>query len=80
MDGFWFLKEMRWVSATGKSCVDRMGYIVLEAEFALHRDEPAEIKRRMEEPFCPPQGEAAVGVPPAPEVPLRGRRDYSRES
>ena len=32
-----------------KSCVDRMGYIVLDAEFALHRDEPAEIKRRMEE-------------------------------
>lgn len=32
-----------------KSCVDRMGYIVLEAEFELKQDDPGEIKRRMEE-------------------------------
>ncbi len=32
-----------------KSCVDRMGYIVLEAEFVLKKGDPAEIKRRMEE-------------------------------
>ena len=43
------LKGDEMGSGYRKSCVDRMGYIVREAEFALHRDEPAEIKRRMEE-------------------------------
>ena len=32
-----------------RSCVAQMGYIVLEAEFELKNDEPAEIKKRMEE-------------------------------